>query len=217
MTLQNKNPLPESTKIKIGKNIFDIDIDVLLSSMTHQVIHKNNSLYNSEDFGLIFEITRTEVNNFLESYFDPEAEYFDIFEDWVDKFDEYQRNKNKLFCKDLIITFPDRTKWQVRVLDILTIRNRLSGNESSEVDLDDELLLDDDKLIVWIEDNLTWKDISDYAEYIKDERQEKTRSKNFAKSTKTIKLWAKQLSIFDFIQVGDMIIRDDDEDDEDED
>ena len=56
MTTQKDKHLPESTKIKIGKNIFDIDIDVLLSSMTHQVIHKNNSLYNSDDFGLIFEI-----------------------------------------------------------------------------------------------------------------------------------------------------------------
>ena len=52
MTTQKDKHLPESTKIKIGKNIFDIDIDVLLSSMTHQVIHKNNSLYNSDDFGL---------------------------------------------------------------------------------------------------------------------------------------------------------------------
>jgi hypothetical protein len=28
-------------------------------------------------------------------------------------------------------------------------------------------------------------------------------------------LWSKQLSIFDFIQVGDMIVSDEDEDDED--
>lgn len=214
MTTSKSKPLPESTKIKIGKNIFDIDIDVLLTSMTHQVIHKNNSLYNSDDFGLIFEITKTEVTNFFESYFDEEAEYFDIFDDWVKLFDEYQQNKNKLFCKDLIITFPDKTKWQVRVLDILTIRNRLSGSESSEVDLDDELLLDDEKLVLWIEDNLTWNDISDYAEFIKETRQENTRSKNFIKANKVVKLWAKQLSIFDFIQVGDMIVRDDDEDDD---
>ena len=214
MTTSKNKPLPESTKIKIGKNIFDIDIDVLLTSMTHQVIHKNNSLYNSDDFGLIFEITKTEVTNFLESYFDDEAEYFDIFSDWVKLFDEYQQNKNKLFCKDLIITFPDKTKWQVRVLDILSIRNRLSGSESTEVDLDDELLLDDEKLILWIEDNLTWDDISDYAEYIKETRQENTRNKNFIKANKVVKLWAKQLSIFDFIQVGDMIIRDEDEDDD---
>jgi hypothetical protein len=215
MTASKSTPLPESTKIKIGKNIFDVDMDVLLSSMTHQVIHKNNSLYNSDDFGLIFEITKTEVTNFFESHFDEDAEYFDIFDDWVQIFDDYQKNKNKLFCKDLIITFPDKTKWQVRVLDILTIRNRMSGNESSEVDLDDELLIDDEKLILWIEDNLTWEDISEYAEYIKDKRQENTRNKNFIKANKVIKLWSKQLSIFDFIQVGDMIIRDDDEDDED--
>ena len=51
----------------------------------------------------------------------------------------------------------------------------MSGSESSEVDLDDELLLDDDKLIAWIEENLSWDDLSDYAEFVKEERQEKTR------------------------------------------
>ena len=214
MTTSKSKPLPESTKIKIGKNIFDIDIDILLSSMTHQIIHKNNSLYNSDDYNLIFEITRSEIINFLESSFDEEAEYFDIFEDWVSRFDEYQSNKNKLFCKDIIITFPDKTKWQIRVLDIITIKNRMSGNDSSEVDLDDELLFDDDKLIAWIEENLSWTDLTEYAEYMKETRQENTRNKNFNKATKTIKLWSKQLSIFDFIQVGDMIVRDDDEDDD---
>ena len=38
--------------------------------------------------------------------------------------------------------------------------------------------------------------------------------KNFIKANKEIKLWAKQLSIFDFIQVGDMILSDDEDDDE---
>ena len=68
MTTSKSKPLPESTKVKIGKNIFDIDIDILLSSMTHQIIHKNNSLYNSDDYNLIFEITRSEIANFLESF-----------------------------------------------------------------------------------------------------------------------------------------------------
>lgn len=213
-TKQKDKYLPESIKIKIGKNIFDADLDVLLASMTHQVIHKNNSLYNSEDFALVFDITKSEITSFLESHFDEDAEYFDLFEDWINLFDEFQQNKNKLFCKDLIITFPDRTKWQIRILDVLSIRNKLSGDESSEVDLDDELLLDDEKLLLWIEDNLTWEDLSEYAEFLKEDKQESTRNKNFHKASKVIKVWPKQLSIFDFIQVGDMIIRDDDEDDD---
>ena len=213
-TAQKDKYLPEVIKIKIGKNIFDADIDVLIASMTHQVIHKNNSLYNSDDFAIVFDVTKAEITNFLESHLDEEAEYFDLFEDWVSLFDEYQKNKNKLFCKDLIVTFPDRTKWQIRILDILSLRNKLSGSESVEVDLDDELLIDDDKLLLWIEDNLSWEDLSEYAEFVKEDRQENTRNKNFQKASKVIKVWPKQLSIFDFIQVGDMIIRDDDEDDD---
>lgn len=213
-TVQKDKYLPEVVKIKIGKNIFDADLDVLIASMTHQVIHKNNSLYNSDDFAIVFDITKAEITNFLESHFDEEAEYFDLFEDWISLFDEYQKNKNKLFCKDLIVTFPDRTKWQIRILDVLSLRNKLSGSESVEVDLDDELLLDDNKLLLWIEDNLSWEDLSEYAEFVKEDRQENTRNKNFQKASKVIKIWPKQLSIFDFIQVGDMIIRDDDEDDD---
>lgn len=49
---------------------------------------------------------------------------------------------------------------------------------------------------------------------MKEDKQESTRNKNFHKASKVIKVWPKQLSIFDFIQVGDMIIRDDDEDDD---
>lgn len=213
-TAQKDKYLPEVIKIKIGKNIFDADIDVLIASMTHQAIHKNNSLYNSDDFAIVFDITKAEITSFLESHFDEEAEYFDLFEDWISLFDEYQKNKNKLFCKDLIVTFPDRTKWQIRILDILSLRNKMLGSDSVEVDLDDELLLDDDKLLLWIEDNLSWEDLSEYAEIVKEDRQENTRNKNFQKANKVIKVWPKQLSIFDFIQVGDMIIRDEDEDDD---
>ena len=82
-TAQKDKYLPESVKIKIGKNIFDADVDVLIASMTHQVIHKNNSLYNSEDFSLVFDITRAEVTSFLESNYDEDAEYFDLFQDWI--------------------------------------------------------------------------------------------------------------------------------------
>jgi hypothetical protein len=63
--------------------------------------------------------------------------------------------------------------------------------------------------------DLTWEQLSPYAEYVKTDRQENTRNKNFQKATKRIVEWERHLSIFDFISKGDMILTSEEDDDED--
>ena len=57
MTSPNTEPniLPEHITVKIGKNKFQIGIEYLISSMVQQVIHKNNSLYTSDDFMMVMD------------------------------------------------------------------------------------------------------------------------------------------------------------------
>ena len=64
--------------------------------MVQQVIHKNNSLYTSDDFMMVFDVTKIEVTNFLESLSENELEEFDLLGDWLDTFDVFQVNKNKV-------------------------------------------------------------------------------------------------------------------------
>ena len=89
----------------------------------------------------------------------------------------------------------------------------------SDVDLDwwNDLLHDDLLMIKWIEKHVKWEDISSYAELVKTDEKEAYRTKNFKKAKKEFVAWEKNLSIFDFISLGDMMIEHDEYDDEDED
>ncbi len=207
--------IPERIPVVIGKNIFHMESESLIASLVHQTIHKNNLLYNSDDFSMIFDVTKIEITNFLKKKLSQEFEAFDFFDNWMSDFDEYQLNKNKLFCKDLIITFPDKLQFSVKFLDVLSLRNAMLDRDENDVDDDDPILQDPQLILNWIDENLTWEQLSPYAEYVKTDRQENTRNKNFPKATKKIIEWERQLSIFDFISKGDMIISNEDDDDED--
>jgi len=207
--------IPERIPVVIGKNIFQMESESLVASLVHQTIHKNNLLYNSDDFGMIFDVTKIEITNFLKKKISGDFEAFDFFDGWMSEFDEYQLNKNKLFCKDLLITFPDKIQFSVKFLDVLSLRNSILDRDENDIDDDDPVLLDPNLIIEWIDENLTWEQLSPYAEYVKTDRQESTRNKNFPKATKKVIEWERQLSIFDFISKGDMIISNDDDDEED--
>ena len=207
--------IPERIPVIIGKNILHMESESLIASMVHQTIHKNNLLYNSDDFAMIFDVTKIEITNFLKKKLSQDFEAFDFFDSWMSEFDEYQINKNKLFCKDLLITFPDKIQFSIKFLDILSLRNAMLDRDENDIDDDDPILNDPQLILDWIEENLTWEQLSPYAEYVKTDRQESTRNKNFPKATKKIIEWEKQLSIFDFISKGDMIISNEDDDDED--
>ena len=50
--------IPETIPVKIGKNVFHMESESLIASLVHQTIHKNNLLYNSDDFAMIFDVTK---------------------------------------------------------------------------------------------------------------------------------------------------------------
>lgn len=206
--------LPERIPVIIGKNIFHMESESLIASLVHQTIHKNNLLYNSDDFAMIFDVTKIEITNFLRKKLTPEFEAFDFFDNWMSEFDEFQIKKNKTFCKDLIITFPDKLQFTVKLLDVISLRNVILDKDENDVDDDDPILNDPQLLLDWIDENLDWEQLSPYAEYVKTDRQENTRNKNFIKATKKIVEWETQLSIFDFISKGDMIVTNEDDDED---
>jgi hypothetical protein len=205
--------LPDSIPVKLGNSVVKMDTDALLTSMTHQTIHKNSLLYNSDDFIMIFDVTKIELTKFLLKKIDKDFELFDFFDDWMEEFDNYQLSKNKLFCKDLIITFPDNLQFCVKFLDVLTLRNLMLGRDENDLMEDDPVLNDENLVIQWVEENLSWDDLSPYAEFVKTTRQENARVRNFSKAKKKIVEWDKKLSIFDFITKGDMIITQDEDED----
>ena len=219
MTIHNseKNVLPEYVTVKIGKNKFQLSSEYLLSSMVQQVIHKNNSLYNSDDFMMVFDVTKIEVTNFLESLPETELEEFDLLGDWLEKFDEFQVNKNKVFCKDLIVEFSDKTRWILKFIDIMTIKNQLEGVDEDLIDPKDELLADEETFLNFVNEKLTWKDVCEHAELIKSDEQDEQFESEWKTAKKEILPWDKNLSIFDFISIGDIIVDGENIDDDDDD
>jgi len=219
MTIHNseKNVLPEYVTVKIGKNKFQLSSEYLLSSMVQQVIHKNNSLYNSDDFMMVFDVTKIEVTNFLESLPETELEEFDLLGDWLEKFDQFQVNKNKVFCKDLIVEFSDKTRWILKFIDIMTIKNQLEGVDEDLIDPKDELLADEETFLNFVNEKLTWKDVCEHAELIKSDEQDEQFESEWKTAKKEILPWDKNLSIFDFISIGDIIVDGENIDDDDDD
>ncbi len=96
----------------------------------------------------------------------------------------------------------------------MSLRNAMLDRDENDIDDDDPVLQDPQLILDWIDENLTWEQLSPYAEYVKTDRQENTRNKNFSKATKKVVEWERQLSIFDFISKGDMILSNEDDDDE---
>jgi hypothetical protein len=164
---------------------------------------------------MIFDVTKIEITNFLRKKLDSDFEAFDFFDNWMTEFDEYQLKKNKIFCKVLFITFPDKIQFSIKLLDVISLRNVVLNKDENDVDDDDPVLNDPQLLLDWVNENLSWDQLSPYAEYVKTDRQENTRNKNFGKATKKIVEWERHLSIFDFISKGDMILTSDEDDEED--
>ena len=100
-------------------------------------------------------------------------------------------------------------------LKVIAVETRVVRSIVQIVDDEDPVLNDPQLLLDWMNENLTWEQLSPYAEYVKTDRQENTRNKNFQKATKRIVEWERHLSIFDFISKGDMILTSEEDDEED--
>ena len=206
--------LPQDMNLLIGKNCFNIPTENVISSMVQQVIHKNNMLYNADDYAMVFDVTKIEIVNFLESLPKDELDDLDLLGDWIETFDTFQVNKNQSYCKDLIIEFSDKTKFIVKFLDLLSLKNQLNGDDSDFINPKDELLADEDKFVEYFTENFSWEQISPFAEMLKDDTDEEKYSNEWKSSKKSVSPWEKNLSIFDFISHTDIMIEEDEEDDQ---
>ena len=87
--------LPQYMNLLIGNNSFNIPTENVISSMVQQVIHKNNMLYNADDYAMVFDVTKIEIVNFLESIPTDDLDDLDLLGDWIETFDKFQVNKNQ--------------------------------------------------------------------------------------------------------------------------
>ena len=202
-------------KVKLGKLTYEIELSSLIAVMANQIISSNPALSHEENYDIAFEVTKNEIFDYLKSLDTEEKDTIDLFDNWFYDFTTFQKQKNKPFCKDLIIEFSDKSKWSIRLIDILSIKAG-SDEDSFEIDIDDPLINDDDSLLKWIQENLTWNDISHFAEEIQRPQPEPDYNDEWKESLKIIKEWENTFSILELVGKTDIIDESQDSDEPDD-
>ncbi len=198
---------PVYFEVKMGKSIYEIELSSLVSTMTHQFLSSKKNTYNLDHYEIIYITTKSEITEYINHLTNQDIHFIDLFDDWISDFHTYQNEKNKVFCKDLIIEFSDQSKWCIKLLDLLAIKN--GGDLSDfEVDYQDPILNDEKLMIKWV-NSLKWKDISILAEEIQRPQPEPDYGKEWRKAKKEIKEWDKTLNILDLLEISNIEDEDD--------
>lgn len=191
-------------KVKLGKLTYEISQESLIAVMANQIISTNSSINQDTNLEMAFDITKNEVHDYLRNIKPDEHFVIDLFDNWFDDFSAYQRAKNKPFCKDLIVEFSDKSQWSIRLIDIFSLRSG-SEQDTFEIELDDPLLNDDDLMLKWVQENLSWNDLAHFAEEIQRPQPEPDYNNEWKDAFKIIKEWENSFSILELIGESDTI------------
>ena len=202
--------LPDYFEVKVGSSIFELDTDTLLTSMSHQYLSRNVNLDESTNYDIIFGVTKTEIKSFLCEKAKNEETFIDLFGPWFEEFRTYQNKRNEPLSRDVEFEFSDKSKWIIKVLDLMTLRS----NEDSEfsINFDDEILQNDENFLEWV-NSLEWNDIKHLADEIRRPQPEPEYENEWKMSQKNLVKWEDNFNIFDFFEIDDTMSEEDSDDD----
>lgn len=180
----------------IAGRTLEMPIDTIAASMARQLVGRS-SLPTGLTYYSTFKLYIPDIIEYLKEsrHLDPQFS-IDLFGDiWIDNFFDWKKEKNKPFCRDLVVTFPDGSEWSVRAVDIATLyaEKLLNDQEDSTndtiFDLRDSFLENDEDLINWVNGNLEWDDVAPYAEEVKRPQPETNYSDAWQSSPKRMQPW----------------------------
>jgi hypothetical protein len=194
--------LPEYFEVKIGRSEFELSTDSLITSMAHQFISKSGSHEDMESYDLLFEVTKNELIEYLYSKKESKELFIDLFSDWVVEFKDFHSKRNEPFCRDVVFSFKDGSKWSIKVLDLMATRT--PEDSSSPIDFSDPILKNDKKFLRWV-NSLTWDEIKHLADELQRPQPEPDYESEWKQSKKEIVKWENDLSLLDFYELDDNI------------
>lgn len=194
------NKLPSYFKTQIGNAEYELETDTLLTSMAHQFISRSNNQANIDNYDVIFSISKSEIEEYLLLKYE-DSNFIDLFGNWIEDFKIYHSAKNEPLCRDLIFSFSDNSKWCIKIIDLLSLRNE-DGDDT--INFDDEILKDDNLLLDWVK-TLTWDDVKDLAEEIERPQPEPDYENEWVVVEKSINKWDETINILDFFELDDTI------------
>lgn len=206
---QTKNNFPNFFKVKLGNTEYDLDSESLITSMSHQFISKTTNLENVSNYDILFQVAKTEIEEYLASLNEDNNNFIDLFGNWIDEFKIFHNKKNEPICRDLIFSFSNQSKYSLKVLDLIALKNE---NGLDIIDYEDPLLKSDDFLMEYIE-TLNWEDVKDLAEEIERPQPEPDYNNEWKSCKKEIVKWEDSLDLLDFFETDAIIGLDDMPDD----
>lgn len=194
--------LPDYFEVKIGSSIFELETESLLTSMTHQYLSRNSAIDESENYDILFGITKSEIKSYLDDKTKKDETFIDLFGPWVDDFKIFHEKRNEPLSRDIEFGFSDGSRWIIKILDLMAIRSQPDGEFA--INFDDDLLKNDSEFIEWV-NSLEWDEVKHLADEIKRPQPEPDYENEWKNSEKSIVKWEEKFSIFDFFEINDTI------------
>lgn len=204
-----KIKLPEYFSVQLGNTKYDLNTEALVSSMSHQFISQTTNTNNFSNYDIIYNVAKDEIEEYLCDLNEKNINEINLFGNWIDDFKAFHSKKNEPICRDIVFSFSNKSKWSVKILDLLSLKENY---ELTYIDYDDPLLTDDDKLMDYI-GSLDWDTVKDIAEEIEKPQPEPNYDDEWKICAKEIVLWENSIDLIDFLEVDDILELDDIPDD----
>jgi hypothetical protein len=205
---------PEAVKVYLNRKKISMPFDSVSASLTHQVLSKNARRFEGEHYYMLFESTLIEIKEYLKHKIDQDSKYtLNLFGEWMNDFIEYQKEKSKPFSKDLIVTFSDGSEWSLKAIDVYALAENIDTSKPSEeivIDRNNPLFTDEDYMLQWVSDNLTWEQVWEIADQTKRPEQSPKYTDEWKNAEKRIEHWENPLTIIEMIALDSEEMDDED-------
>jgi hypothetical protein len=187
---------PKIVSVLLAGRILEMSFDSVLASMATQLVSRSAIPPGLTYYGT-FQLYQSDIEQYLIEMFAAKPDHqVDLFNgSWVEQFFAWKSEKNKPFCKDLVVTFPDGSEWNLRAIDVATLRAEKLFDEKEDVSPEefmqarDKSLEDDEDLLIWASTYLTWEDVAPYAEETRRPQPETDYSSAWQTAPKRMQPW----------------------------
>ena len=205
---------PETVKVHLNRSKIALPFDSVSASLTHQILSKNARRFEGEHYYMLFESTVIEVKEYLKSKIEEDSKFaVNLFGEWMNDFIGYQKEKSRPFSKDVIVSFSDGSEWSLKAIDIYALAEEVDlSNPTAEVVIDknNPLLTDEDYMLKWVSDNLTWDNLEEIADRVKKPDVTPDYASEWKDAEKRIEAWENTLSVIEMITLDSEEMDDED-------
>ena len=163
---------------------------------------------------MLFESTVIEIKEYLKNKVEDNSKFaINLFGEWMNDFIEYQKEKSRPFSKDVIVSFSDGSEWSFKTIDLFALAENVDmENPTAEVVIDknNPLLTDEDYMLKWISENLSWDDIEELADRVKKPDVVPDYAGEWKNADKRVEAWENTLSVIEMIALDSEEMDDED-------